>query len=58
MIKEPEIMHIKQKTKKFSGKGALPSLQPQNGGGGGNDCLNLNFRQNFPYVYTWFYKYR
>ena len=26
--------------------------------GAGNDCLNLNFRQNFPYVYTWFYKYR
>ena len=28
--------------------GAVPLQPPNKGGGAGHDCLNLNFRQNFP----------
>ena len=42
---------------KFTVKRALEGAIYRSGGAG-NNCLNLNFRQNFPYVYTGFYKYR
>ena len=36
----------------------MQKVQIFGGGGGGHVCLNLNFRQIFPSVYTWFYNYR